>query len=177
MKQKITMMFLLIGFATIAQINFEKGYFINNNGNKIECLIKNEDWKNNPKKIEIKYINSETIHTLDINSLKAFGILSKIRYERYTVGIDRSSSRINAMSNDRKSNFENDTLLLKLIVSGEANLYSYHEENILTRYFFNVNNSKVKQLEYKKFLSPNFQQKKQSSNSEIFLNNTILPTR
>jgi hypothetical protein len=50
-------LFLLIILTQISlncysQINFEKGYFYNNENKKIECLIKNNDWLNNPTQIK-----------------------------------------------------------------------------------------------------------------------------
>ena len=38
--------FILVGLS--AQISFEQGYFINNEGTKTICSIKNIDWRNNP---------------------------------------------------------------------------------------------------------------------------------
>ncbi|NQX83980.1 MAG: class I tRNA ligase family protein [Mycoplasmataceae bacterium] len=39
---------IVFSLAGNAKIKFEQGYFINNQGVKIECLIKNTDWRNNP---------------------------------------------------------------------------------------------------------------------------------
>ena len=48
-----------------AQISFEKGYFINNANQKTNCLIKNQDWKDNPTEFEYKLDeNSESIKLL-----------------------------------------------------------------------------------------------------------------
>ncbi len=35
---------LLLGTLASAQINFDKGYIINNNDEKLEVLIRNNDW-------------------------------------------------------------------------------------------------------------------------------------
>ncbi len=37
-----------------AQTKFEKGFYLDNNGQKTEGLIKNIDWLNDPKKIDFK---------------------------------------------------------------------------------------------------------------------------
>ena len=47
MKLQLTTLLLLISIFTYSQTKFQKGYFIKTNGDKVECLIKNEDWKNN----------------------------------------------------------------------------------------------------------------------------------
>ena len=44
----VIMLLFLIVTESFGQIKYEKGYFINNENKKIECLIKNKDWKNNP---------------------------------------------------------------------------------------------------------------------------------
>ena len=48
MKKTLTFIFILTSIITSAQINFEKGYYISNSGEKTECFIKNIDWMNNP---------------------------------------------------------------------------------------------------------------------------------
>ena len=48
---KLRILFATILFSTvsvISQTNFEPGYLIKTNGTKVECLIKNEDWKGSP---------------------------------------------------------------------------------------------------------------------------------
>ena len=41
-----------------AQIKFEKGYLITNNGERKEILIKNKDWLNNPTEFTYKIAES-----------------------------------------------------------------------------------------------------------------------
>jgi hypothetical protein len=49
----LTALLFLFSFS-YAQITFEKGYFINNSGDRTECFIKNIDWRDNPTKFEYK---------------------------------------------------------------------------------------------------------------------------
>ena len=53
-----TNLFLLIAIlyqtASFAQINFEPGYIINNQGVKTECFIRNVAWKNSPVTFDYK---------------------------------------------------------------------------------------------------------------------------
>lgn len=56
MKKRI--LFLLITILSLncySQISFQKGYYIDNTNQKINCLIKNIDWKNNPTEFEYNY--------------------------------------------------------------------------------------------------------------------------
>ena len=57
-----------------SQINYEKGYYINNEGNKIEGLIKNIDWQNNPTYFEFKTSELAEGQTIKIESAKEFGV-------------------------------------------------------------------------------------------------------
>ena len=47
----IVVLLSIIGIESKAQVIFEKGYFINREGQKTECFIKNLDWRNNPSSI------------------------------------------------------------------------------------------------------------------------------
>lgn len=44
---------ILFGFNCFSQVTFENGYFIGENTEKTEALIKNVDWKNNPTSLII----------------------------------------------------------------------------------------------------------------------------
>ncbi len=147
MKQKITMLLLFIGLNTIAQIKFEKGYFISNNGIKTECFIKNEDWLNNPNKFQYKTTLNSKVLTATIEKIKEFKISNKLYYIRYNVLIDESSSVMGQLSDKRTSDFTEKKLFLKLLVDGKSKLYSYAKKNLI-RYFYKKNNG-AKQLEYK----------------------------
>jgi len=54
MKSAFYCLFILISLNSFAQINFEKGYLITDQGGKKEGFIKNFEWKNNPKSIEFR---------------------------------------------------------------------------------------------------------------------------
>lgn len=136
-----------------AQISFEKGYFINNSGNKIECLIRNEDWKNNPEKFEYKLTTDGEVFSQTLYNTKEFSIDNGSKYIKTEVPINRSSDKTSELDSYREVEYMNETLFLKVLVDGTANLY-YYEDGNLRRFFFNKNGSEIKQLEYKKYLSP-----------------------
>ena len=59
MKQQLFILLLtVLAVNSNAQVNFDKGYFIDNNGQKTECLIKNADRGNNPSSFEYKLSES-----------------------------------------------------------------------------------------------------------------------
>jgi hypothetical protein len=53
--------FFLLPLFGLAQTNFKQGYIIDNQNNRKECLVKDEDWLNNPETIFIKYSETATI--------------------------------------------------------------------------------------------------------------------
>ncbi|WP_179336331.1 autotransporter outer membrane beta-barrel domain-containing protein [Winogradskyella costae] len=151
MKKRI--LFLLTTILTLncySQISFEKGYYINNANQKINCLIKNIDWKNNPTEFEYKLSENSESKKTTIKTIKEFGIDNISKYVRSTVNIDRSSKNINNLSNDKNPIFKEEELFLKVLVEGKANLYQYVDNN-LKRYFYNKKNSNIEQLIFKSY--------------------------
>lgn len=136
------------------QIEFEDAYFIDNLDTKVACLIKNIDWKNNPTAFEYKLQEDSEIKTGSIKYVKEFGFSNTTKYVRANVDIDRSKLDIHGISKNKRANFANETLFLKVLTEGKATLYKYEEKSII-RFFFNVNNSKIEQLIYKKYYFTN----------------------
>jgi hypothetical protein len=137
-----------------SQISFEQGYYIDNSGQKINCQIKNIDWDSNPTEFEYRLSIDDESKTATIKSAKGFGIDNISKYIRSTLDIDRSAENINNLSYDRKPIFKEETLFLKVLVEGKANLYEYKDGN-LTRYFYNKESSSIEQLVYKSYKTEN----------------------
>ncbi len=133
-----------------SQISFEKGYYIDNTNQKIDCLIKNIDRKNNPTEFEYKLSENSEPKKITIKTIKEFGIDNISKYVRSIVNIDRSSENINNLSNDKNPTFKEEELFLKVLVEGKANLYQY-ADNELKRYFYNKKNSNIEQLIFKSY--------------------------
>ncbi len=146
-KQSLLLVLTILGIVGYGQIKFEPGYFINTNGEKTNCLIKNIDWHDNPSQIEYKLTEDEESKVGYIRNIKEFKV-SDLKYIRATVDIDLSSEKLDRLSTNRNPEFQQKTLFLKLLVEGKAKLYLYEEGN-LKRYFYQINDSKINQLVYK----------------------------
>ena len=133
-----------------SQIYFENGYYINNLNQKIECQIKNEDWKNNPTEFEYKVSGINESQKAQIGAVKEFAIYKGSKHIRATVHIDRSRDDVQNLTLDRNPLFKTEELFLKVLIQGQANLYEYVDGN-LKRYFYNVENSDIEQLVFKKY--------------------------
>lgn len=152
---KTTFIFFIViitSLKSFGQISFEKGYFIDNNNQRIECLIKNYDWKNNPTEIEFKTSSSSESQKTDIASIKEFAIIGYSKFVRVKTTIDRSTPDISKLSTQSSPEWSEELLLLKVLVEGKASLYTYVEGD-LSLFLYSLNDSTVKQLIYKLYLS------------------------
>jgi hypothetical protein len=151
--------FLLIAFLfsysfTNAQISFEKGYFISNNGTRIECFIKNLDWSNNPTDFRYKININDEYKTETIATVQEFGIENGSTYEKAKVKIDHSSNSLERITTSKNPIWQEDTVFLKVLTTGDATLYYYVNENF-TRFFYKTKNQPIEQLVYKEYLALN----------------------
>lgn len=97
----------------------------------MDCLIRNEKWKNNPYRIQFKRAETGPTETASPKIWKQFGFADGTIYESKPTEIEQSSSRLNDLDNHRGPVFKRDTVFLRRIVSGKAALYQYEEENKL----------------------------------------------
>jgi len=152
MKKQLLVLILITisSIPSYAQLNFEKGYLIDETDNRVECLIKNDDWKNNPKEFKYKMNDEGNIQDASIENIKEFGVYDKFRFIKTKVDIDRSSDFVNNLSDQKEPIFKEEVLFLKVLIEGEASLYQYYEDT-LKRYFFKIDDSEIKQLVYKRY--------------------------
>ncbi|MEE9364305.1 MAG: tRNA modification GTPase [Cellulophaga sp.] len=149
-KQLLFLLTIIFSLNCFSQISYEKGYYITNTNQKINCLIKNIDWNNNPTEFKYKLSENSEPKKAVIKSVKEFGVDNISKYIRSIVNIDRSRENINYLSNGKKPIFKEEELFLKVLVEGNSNLYEYVEGN-LVRYFYNIENSIIEQLIFKKY--------------------------
>ncbi|MDO9257288.1 MAG: outer membrane beta-barrel protein [Bacteroidales bacterium] len=148
----ITLFLLFITLHSIGQINFESGYFIDNNNKRVECLIKNSDWKNNPTEFEYKLTTNDETQKGTLITAKEFGIKGFSRFVKADTKIDISPSDIDNLSRDRNPVWSQERIFLKVLVEGKATLY-YYENKGLIRFFYSVSDTAINQLIYKEYLT------------------------
>ncbi len=148
-KQLVLGFFLAVGHCAMAQITFEPGYFISNDGQRTECQIKNLDWKSNPTTFE--YRANGVDGKGDIQTISEFSVTGSSVFRRFEVDIDRSSSDLSKLTTSRNLQFKRETLFLRLLVSGKAMLYMYEDQGLI-RFFYSNDGSPLTQLAYKRYL-------------------------
>jgi len=111
MKATLFFLFTTLIFAnSFGQITFEKGYFIDNNNNRVECLIKNNDWKEKPKEFEYKLNENADPETGSTNTVKEFGVIGYSKYVKADTKIDLSSMQAANLSKDRNPEWSKEKL-------------------------------------------------------------------
>jgi hypothetical protein len=139
-------------FSCYSQIIFEKGYFINEANKRIDCLIKNLDWKYNPTKFEYKLSVNEEISSANIHNVKEFRIYDASKFVRTLVKLDNSSDDLGEITTNKNPLFNEKLVFLRVLIEGKASLYSYEESN-LTRFFYKGTDSIINQFVYKYYLT------------------------
>ncbi len=146
-----TLVFLLI-FASLSlfgQIRYERGYIVFSNGEKKNCMIKNEDWLNSPQ--VIRYRCGGKSGKAGVKEIKEFGIYNGHRYVRYTGKVNHATDNLVTMNHSPEPDWVRDTVFLKVLVKGDASLYKYRKSNI-EQFFYSVGGP-IKPMIYKKYLS------------------------
>lgn len=150
MKKFLSLLLLLATSLCFAQINFEPGSFTTNNGEIVNCLIKNVAWKNNPTTFQYKLTEDGTETQKNVTDTQKFNVGGYF-FERYTVEMERSAVTIGNLDNTGKPNYKTETLFLKVLVSGNISLYAYEDGN-MKKYFYKAATDAVPvQLLYKRY--------------------------
>jgi len=157
MKNFLLFTFLFYFTFTNAQINFEKGYFISNDGKKNECYIKNLDWSNTPTSFKYKIQPEDSdIKTESIATIQEFSINNECTYQRFKLKVDRANDIVNGdlreTTRDGNPKWSEETIFLKVLVEGDAILYSYTEGST-NKYFYSTKTIPTEQLIHVSYLN------------------------
>lgn len=156
MRKSILVFALVVGnFSMLfAQTTFQKGYFVDNNNVRTECLIKNEDWLSNPTKFNYKVSDDGVVQSAKIAAVQMFGIYNILKFIRANVNVDVSSDNTDNISSTIEPEWQLKTLFLKVLVEGKASLYCYTSNTI--RFFYtSQNNDTIRELVYRSYLTEN----------------------
>lgn len=147
----ITLCLSLLAGQLSAQIRFERAYFIDNEGKKTECWIKNADWHHNPNSFVYRLAEGGPNSVASIEKVQEFGVYNFSKYIRASVDIDRSSGNLSKMDYFGNPVFHREELFLQVLIEGEASLYQYVDGD-LTLFFFQTPDQNIRQLVFKKYI-------------------------
>jgi hypothetical protein len=151
MKNLLILICLFFSSPLLAQITFEKGYFVDTNHQKKECFIKNEDWKNNPNQFQYRFTENGKSQTQTIDSIQEFRVYGYAKYIKATVWVETSSFEVDKMSRLPKLETQKIKTLLKVLVEGNAQLL-YYEQGNLRHFFAQIDTNPIEPLFYKEYL-------------------------
>jgi hypothetical protein len=156
MKKRLTLlMIFLIPALGFGQITYEKGYFINNDNARTECLIKNMDWQYSPSEFQYKIEPNGEVQKVTIKNVREFQVYGYPRYVRDSVQIDMSPEKAGELTKESQPQWSAKMVFLKILIEGPATLYSFESTNFI-RFFYSVNGSAIKQLVYKRYLAESY---------------------
>ncbi|EKB04159.1 hypothetical protein HMPREF9711_02011 [Myroides odoratimimus CCUG 3837] len=162
MRKLFVFLFLATSLVGFAQIKFEPGYYVDNNGNRVEGLIKNIDWMNNPTSFLYKADENAKSENILLGDAQEFSILNKSKYERHKVNVDISSDKLQNMTSDSLPIYKEEMVFLKLLVDGKAKLYTYY--NNQSKFFYQKEDKEIIPLVYKKYIKENSKVSKENGN-------------
>ncbi len=140
-----------LSFSAISQSDFKSGYFVKNDGTKVECLVQALDWAKNPVTFRYKMAANADIETGTIENVKEFGIGISTKYIRATVNTDQSSDVVSNLTYDRNPEFQEEVIFLQVLLEGKASLF-FTSRGTRNKFYFNFNDGETKQLIYKRYL-------------------------
>lgn len=134
----LSVLFLLILFVcnVIAQIDFEPAFYIDNDENRVECLIKDIDWFNTPDSIQYKMNEQGAILYLNVADASLFQVTSS-KYIRKKALIDLSRTNIDELSTKKQAEYIEKVVFLKYLIEGEKSLLFYRGDGV-ERYFIEI---------------------------------------
>ncbi|OHX67441.1 outer membrane beta-barrel protein [Flammeovirga pacifica] len=137
-----------------SQNTFQRGHYVNQNSDTIQCFIKNLDWRLEPQKILIKASESQNDSKVLLkNEIKSFEIYGEVKYVKAVVDVDRAPQNVNIdlLTEKRSPDFKKEEVLLKELYSGEYVLYVFNQNDF---HFFYLKNKEgdIDVLVFKEYL-------------------------
>jgi hypothetical protein len=128
-------LFLTFSQSVIAQTDFKSGYFINNDGEKVSCLILEEKWKNNPTTFFYKLDKSGDIQTGNLKDIKAFGVDSLFKFVRKDKFLPRETL--------------DQPVFLNVLLEGKVSVYHYRSKSANVFFYKKDGEKTIYELQYR----------------------------
>lgn len=162
MKLRITSILLFVGIFSYAQKSFEKGFFILNNGTRIDCFIKNKNWRDNPDQFEYKRTLNGKTEIGRIGLVKEFTIINSAKFIKTSIEISQPNN--NSLSSSKKTKLAKESVFLKTLVESDMSLYSL-KKGKLVKFYYGSKSNYPKPLVYKEY---------ESNSGKVIANQTYL---
>jgi hypothetical protein len=141
----LSLLFIVLYYPTKAQIKLEKGIIVLANGDTLNTIVENLDWKVSPSTVTY-HPEAATRKTLGIDEIQSMHLLeSNIRYRTAIVTIDKAPDNPQSRLQDAADAYQSEQrVLLKIILEGPVSLYqSFDFKNHL---FIQKTDDKIREL-------------------------------
>src|SRR5690349_3653566 len=113
---------ILLSFLSFAQSGFQRGYFIDSSGTRQEGYISFKPWSDDPRTFAFKTEPSSSSRIISVNAATEVGA-GVLKYVRFIGPVDNSSNKSRKMSKFREPEWVNDSLFVRMLVDGKADLF------------------------------------------------------
>ena len=128
----------------------QQGYYITNNGQRIDGYFKTTNFYNT-ESLQFKQQSSEeSFSNLDANTISEYGIGTEFKFIKKTFKTDDSETNLKRLSTSPEPKWITVTGFLNVIIEGKASLYSYHNDKG-EKFFYSISGKEVEQLVYKRY--------------------------
>jgi hypothetical protein len=148
------LLLLVLPLQLFSQNFYEVGYYIDNNGVRVNGFVNNEYWYNSPETVSFRTSADSETTVLTIDKVAEFGVGTHTKYIRHTVDVDKDRSVNLAYINTAFSvpQYIKKTVFLNTLLEGKANLYSLTLDED-RKFFISSESAPIPvQLVYKKFI-------------------------
>ena len=152
MKKILSVLLLIAAYVVTAQNTFQPGYYILNDGTRMNCLIKNIAWKDSPKQFEYKASEGSEVLVHTITEVQEFSVDEAYKFRRYDINLDRSATTLDALSSHREPEWSKETAFLKVLVEGKYNLMEFEQGNFKKFFYSAGDHLATEQLLYKQYM-------------------------
>ncbi|WP_026978200.1 hypothetical protein [Flavobacterium tegetincola] len=155
MKKLLLLNALLFSVLLFGQNDFKKGYYIDNQGIRVEGYLKTFSFgKSNDdsfENLDFKKDLNATTEKISKNTITTFGFGTDLKYQKMTVQLD-DTNLFKDFSSDKDFLLKTKVVFLNVLMEGKANLFGYEGING-TKFFYSITSEKApaKQLLYKKY--------------------------
>lgn len=139
-----------------AQSLYEAGYFINNDGKKVDCLIKKRPWKDNPATFEWKKNISSKPKEETVDDIKEFSVGREFLFKRFIIKYDPKGDDLGRATKSVDPDLKVETVFLRVLLESKSSLYQYATKGVY-RYFYTSKENEVyypELLVYKVYYKP-----------------------
>lgn len=126
------MAFPVIGFS---QANFQKGYIVTNTSDTIKGFVDFKERRTNPTSVVFSKTLNGSSQIFSVRDCAAYGINNAESFRRYVVNISLSEIDISKLSVGKDSTSKRDTVLLKVLQTGENLILFVYKDELKQRFY------------------------------------------